>query len=234
MTQPLLQSLQRLSSDRAEVTLRVSSLASWTSFHHKWPLVEQQSLHRVILCPWKHGWRTWEYLALCLGHFGPGGPDSFPWPAIFPPLLGETERKLYRCHHSSIRTHQQRAVPHVSTYNFWILLIDGTATSASHLKTIQLQQDHGYNLEASVRAIMAHKASGRLCYFHTSTNNYHLLPILASVKESRGLALTVRVEISGSVDRPCGQPDAWLSLAHHLFDQRQACPVSWAGHHGPQ
>ena len=107
---------------------------------------------------------------------------AFLGPAIFPPLLGETEKELYRCHHSSIRIHQQKAVPHISTYNFWILPVDGTATSASHLKTIQLQQAHGYNLKASVRAIMAHKASGRLCHFHTNTNNYHLLPILACVK----------------------------------------------------
>ena len=43
---------------------------------------------------------------------------AFPVPAIFPPLLGETEQELYRCHYSSIRTHQQILVPNISTYNF--------------------------------------------------------------------------------------------------------------------
>ena len=158
---------------------------------------------------------------------------AFPGPAIFPPLLGETEQEFYRCHYSSIRTHQQKAVPHVSTYNFWILPVDGTATSASHLKTIQLQQAHGYNLKASVRAITAHKASGRLCFIHTNTNNYHLLP-MACAKSHKGLHLLWELVDQGAwMDHVASLmlDSAWhiiflTKVEHALYHELT--------HHGPQ
>ena len=150
-------------------------VGNWTMDLPYWPSVQQQSLHLGHCVSVKKWLKDMWMLCTIPRHFR-GGPHSFPrhisttagrnWTrALSMPLL--------------IDSHPPAAI---STYNFWILPVDGTVTSASHLKTIQLQQTHGYNLKASVRAIMAHKSSGRLCYFHTNTNNCHLLPILACVK----------------------------------------------------
>ena len=60
--------------------------------------------------------------------------------------------------------------------------MDGVTISVRHLETVHLRQAHGYKLNTSVGAIMAHKVSGQLRYFHASANNYRLLVSLATVE----------------------------------------------------
>ena len=64
---------------------------------------------------------------------------------------------------------------------------DGVAASLRHLGTVHLRQAHGYKLNASVGAIMAHKVSGRLGYFHASANNYRLLVSPVTVERIKDL-----------------------------------------------
>ena len=65
--------------------------------------------------------------------------------------------------------------------------MDGVATSMRYLETVHLWQAHGYKLNASVGAIMAHKVSGRLCYFHAGANNYRLLVSLVTMEQIEDL-----------------------------------------------
>ena len=80
-----------------------------------------------------------------------------------------------------------RALSLISTYNLRIPPIDGTAASASHLVMVHFWQAHGYELKASVGAIMSHKVSIRLRYYHASANNYCVLPEPACVQQLQGL-----------------------------------------------
>ena len=103
-------------------------------------------------------------------------PLAFPGPWVYSPLLGEAEQALYHHRRPVIRTClQEHAIPRVSIYNFHIPPTDGGAASGRHLETVHLCHAHGYKLNASVGAIMAHKVSGRRRYFHSSANNYSLL-----------------------------------------------------------
>ena len=74
-------------------------------------------------------------------------------------------------------------MPRISTYNFHIPPADGVAASLRHLETVHLRQAHGFKLNASVGAIMAHKVSGRLRYFYASANNYRLLVSPVTVEQ---------------------------------------------------
>ena len=106
----------------------------------------------------------------------PIDPPAFPGPWIYPALLGDAERALFHRPYPAIWTRQrEQAVPRISTYNFCIPPEDGVAASVRYPETVHLWQAHGYKLNASVGAIMAHKVSGGLCYFHASTKNYRLL-----------------------------------------------------------
>ena len=107
----------------------------------------------------------------------PKDPAVFPGSGTFPLLLGEAEQALYRRHYSVIRPHQQEYTPPwVSTYNFSIPPSDGAAANARHLEA------YGYELNASVGAIMAYKVSSRLWYFHGSTDNHQLLSSPMSIQ----------------------------------------------------
>ena len=60
------------------INVTLPRVGNWTMDWSNFPLVQQKSLHWVIVCPWKNGWRICECSALCPRHFGPGGLDSFP------------------------------------------------------------------------------------------------------------------------------------------------------------
>ena len=118
----------------------------------------------------------------------PVDPPAFPGPWIYPALLGDAERSLFHRRYPAIWTRQrEQALPRISTYNFRIPPADGVAASLRHLETVHLWQAHGYKLNASVGAIMAHKVSGRLRYFHASANNYRLLVSPATVERIEDL-----------------------------------------------
>ena len=103
-------------------------------------------------------------------------PLAFLGPWIYPPLLGEAEQALYHHRRPAIRTClREHAIPRVSIHNFRIRPTDVGAASGRHLETVHLCQAHGYKLNASVGAIMAHKVSGRRRHFPASANNYSLL-----------------------------------------------------------
>ena len=118
----------------------------------------------------------------------PVDPPAFPGPWIYPALLGDAERSLFHRRYPAIRTRQrEQAMPRISTYDFRIPPAEGVAASLRHLETVHLRQAHGYKLNASVGAIMAHKVSGRLRYFHPSANNYRLLVSPATVERIEDL-----------------------------------------------
>ena len=103
----------------------------------------------------------------------PVDPLAFQGPWIYPALLGYAERTLYHRRYPAIRTSQQeQAVPRISTNNFCIPPTNGVAASLRHLETgpwwTVCPRAHGHKLNASMGAIMAHKVSGRLSYFHAS------------------------------------------------------------------
>ena len=75
-----------------------------------------------------------------------------------------------------------QALPRISTYNLRIPPADGVAASLRHLETVHLWQANGYKMNASVGAIMAHKVSRWLRYFHASANNYRLQVSPATVE----------------------------------------------------
>ena len=103
----------------------------------------------------------------------PVDPPAFLGPWIYLALLGDAERSLFHRRYPAIRTRQQeQALPRISIYNFRIPPVDGVAASLRHLETVHLWQAHGYKLNASIGAIMAHKVSGRTHYFHPSANNW--------------------------------------------------------------
>ena len=94
-------------------------------------------------------------------------PPAFPGPWIYPELLGDAERTLYHLRYPAIQTRQRKQmVPRMSTYNFRISPMEGVAAIMRHLEAVHLRQAHVYKLNASVGAIMAHKVSGQLHYFH--------------------------------------------------------------------
>ena len=90
--------------------------------------------------------------------------------------MAEAERALYCLCYPLICTQlRERAVPRLNIYNFHIPPTDRESTSARHLETVHIWEAHGYKLNASVGAIMAHKMSGHHCYFHGIANNCRLL-----------------------------------------------------------
>ena len=116
----------------------------------------------------------------------PVDPPAFTGPWIY--LLRDAKRTLYHRWYPAIQTHQrEQAVPRISTYNFCIPSTDRVAASMRHLETVHLWQANAYKLNASVGAIMAHKVSGQLRYFHTSANNYRLLVSLVTVERIKDL-----------------------------------------------
>ena len=118
----------------------------------------------------------------------PVDPPTFLGLWIYLALLGDAERTLYHRRYPAIRTRQQeQAVPRISTYDFCIPPTDGVAASMRHLETVHLRQAHGYKLNASMGAIMAHKVSGRFRYFHASANNYRLVASPATVERIEDL-----------------------------------------------
>ena len=101
----------------------------------------------------------------------PVDPPAFPGPCIYQLLLGEAERALYQLHFSAIWTRQrEQLMPRRSTYNFRSPPMEGLTASVKHLEAVHLRQAHGYKRNASVGAMMAHKMSGRLRYFHASAS----------------------------------------------------------------
>ena len=121
----------------------------------------------------------------------PVDPPVFPGPGILPQALSDLERALYQRRYPAIRTRtREREEPRISTYNFRIPPDDGARASLQYLESVHSRQAHGYKVNASVGAILAHKVSGRIRYFHASANNYRLLPepaIVQSVEDLRAL-----------------------------------------------
>ena len=143
----------------------------------------------------------------------PVDPPSFSSPWIYPALLGDAEGSLFHHRYPAIRNHQrEQALPRISTYNFRIPPADGLAASLRHLETVHLRQAHGHKLNASIGAIMAHKGSGRLRYFHASANNYRLLVSTVTVEQTEDLgSLQDLVDGQSWTDHAAGlMPDsAW-------------------------
>ena len=127
----------------------------------------------------------------------PVDPPAFQGPWIYPALFGDAERTLYHRRYPAIQTRQRELVmPRMNTCNFRIPPTDRVTASMRHLETVHLRQAHGYKLNASVGAIMAHKVSRRLSFFHASANNYRLLvsPVTVEWLEDIG-------SLQGLVDR---------------------------------
>ena len=122
--------------------------------------------------------------------------------------------------HCALQGHRQRTT-RVSTYNF---CIDVTVASAHHLGVVHLWRPHSYKLNTSLGAIIAHKWSGILCYFHTQ----QLLPIAQTYPCSEGQrpAHATGPIRSARLDGPRGWSDAGLGLMHCLHDQRGVQPES--------
>ena len=122
--------------------------------------------------------------------------------------------------HCALQGHRQRTT-RVSTHNF---CIDGKVASAHHLGVVHFWWHHSYKLNTSLGAIIAHKWSGILCYFHTQQE----LPIAQTYPRSEGQkpAHATGPVRSARLDRPRGWFDAGLSLVHCLHDQRGVQPES--------
>ena len=166
-------------------------------------------------------------------------PPAFPGPWIYPALLEDAERALYHRRYLAIRTHQRKHVmPRMSNYNFRIPTTDGMTASMRHLETVHLRQAHGYKLNVSVGAIMTHKVSGRLCYFHASANNYRLLVSPATVERLEDLrSLQGLVDGRSWMDHVASlMPDsAWCvvcvtNVEYYVYHNLAAPIQGWSGH----
>ena len=133
---------------------------------------------------------------------------AFPGPWVYPPLLGKAEQALYHRRWPVICTHQlEQAIPWVSIYNFIILPTDGGATSGRHLETVHFHQAHGYKLNASVGAIMAHKVSG---HHRQQLQVVHLAP---AHYRSWGPPATSGPGRRPRLDWACGRPNVGVEFA---------------------
>ena len=120
----------------------------------------------------------------------PEDPVAFPGDGIIPQVLqGPEYRELYQRRYPAIRTrHGETPLPRVSTYNFRIPTTNGSAASLAYLRTVHRRQARAYKVNASVGAFIVHKTSGRIRYFHASSNNYRLLAEPALVTEAGHLS----------------------------------------------
>ena len=92
-----------------------------------------------------------------------------------------------RCYPAIHTLQRECTVARISTYNFCIPPTDRASASPRHLKTVHLCQYHGYKLNVSVVAIMAHKVSG--CWRY-STHVHRLLTSsehIGGLEDLRGL-----------------------------------------------
>ena len=91
--------------------------------------------------------------------------------------LGEDERDLYMRRYGSIRTHQRESRLGRTSYYNYRLPMEGTIEAfENHMRAVFERQAVAFKLNASIGAIMRHKHSGQLRYFHASANNYRLFP----------------------------------------------------------
>ena len=127
-------------------------------------------------------------------------PANFPGHEITPEVLqGPEYREIFERRYPAIRTsHRENPLPRVSTYNFRIPKENGSAASLVHLRTVHRRQAQGYKLNASVGAFIEHKVTGRIRYFHASSNNYRLLTTPAWVTEEGDLRDLTQLVDQGS------------------------------------
>ena len=91
--------------------------------------------------------------------------------------LGEDERGLYMRRYGSIRTHQRESMfGRTSYYNYRLLMWGTIKAFENHMRAVFERQAVAFKLNASIGAIMRHRHSGKLRYFHASSNNYRLFP----------------------------------------------------------
>ena len=112
---------------------------------------------------------------------------------------------------------REHAAPRLSTYDFHIPPTDGASASGRHLDTVHLWQAHGFKLNASVGAIMAHNMSGRHRYFHASANKYKLL---TSPLPLQGRSLWTEATVpwpTGLLRHRCALWTSVLPIQGHFF-----------------
>ena len=92
------------------------------------------------------------------------------------PMLNPDATELYERRYGSIRTSQRESVHgRMSTYNFRLPAQGEMDGFTNHVRAVFRCQAVAFKLNAALGAVLQHKNTGALRYFHASANNYKIM-----------------------------------------------------------